>query len=92
MLFTFVTIVAETERAQQARSVDSYYRSIVLAMLSATAWSLVLQEGFKVILITVVSPHIFPDIGLLQRSPVREAIRVVVKGLLGGLYLILRML
>ena len=88
-MFTFVTIVAETERAQQARSVESYYRSIVLAMLSATAWSLVLQEGFKVILITVISPHILP---LLQRSPVREAIRVAVKGLLGGLYLILRML
>ena len=76
----------------QARSPSSFYGTLVLAYLGAMASSLIAQEGLKVLLLTVVSSQLFPDLKVLQQMPLREAFRVCVRGFINVCFAVLRVL
>jgi hypothetical protein len=87
-----VQVTAEVERQLQSRSAGSYYGSLLGSYCAAVGSSLLLQEGIKVLLITVVSPQLLPRVTALRRTPLREAMRLVIRGLVGLVYFGLRAL
>jgi hypothetical protein len=86
-----VQVTAEEERALQASSVSSFYGTITVRILTGLLYSLVAGEGIKVLLITVVSPQFLPRVSVLRGTKLREAVRLLLKGLVGCVYFTLRM-
>jgi len=90
VLLQFVLVTAEAERALQARRISDYYGALAGSFFTAISSSLLLQEPVKVLLITAVSPQMLPQMTALRRTPLREAVRLCVRGLFGLLYFLLR--
>jgi len=67
-------------------------QSVVGSFLSISVTSIVLQEGLKVLLITFVSQQYLPKVTALERTPLREGIRLCARGLAGVTYALLRAL
>ena len=85
-------MTAEAERVLQSRSADDYYGALAYAFAWAMGSSLILQEGVKVLLITLVSPQLLPQLTALEQTSFRECIRLSCRGGIGLLYFVLRML
>ena len=88
----FVTITARQEMELQSKSAPEYLGPLLLAYLGAVASTMLLQEPLKVALVAIVSPQMLPSLSLIQQSKAREAVRLLLRAVLGSIYFALRLI
>jgi len=89
ILLHFVTVVLEQEADLQGKSIGEYNVFIARAVGISLAQTLFIQEPFKVLCITCVSPQMLPYVKPLEGTKCRAAARLSLRGVLGCIYSVL---
>jgi hypothetical protein len=88
----FAQVSGVSQWTLQEQSPVEYFGALAASFLTSVASSLLVAEPVKALLITLISPQLWPSVVAFRHSHVREVIRYGVRAIVGLAYFALRML
>ena len=85
-LLYFVTVAFDEQLELQQKAVGEYLQGLLVSYGISLIQSQLLQEGMKVLIISLISPQMMPDVNTLRVASHRESVRLFLRGVLNAIY------